>query len=109
MKKDEKAMYKILEENVMLRQADRWISTSAVLSPTSGGKRVDFINEDGIIIKSQPFCRSPYGNVTKEGDGFADAEIPEKSSFSDPDFYAKQLRELGLKDVKNSRKRKSPI
>ena len=101
-------MYKILEENIMLRQADKWITTTAILSTCSGGKRVDFITADGAIIKSQPFCRTEYGNVTKEGDGFDKESKEEKTkmpSFSDPEFmnkagtYTKKLSGLGLEVI----------
>lgn len=101
-------MFKVLEENVLLRQVDKWVSTTAILSTCSGGKRVDFMTADGAIIKSQPFCRTEYGYVTKKGDGFGEEVKEEKTkmpSFSDPEFmnkagtYTKKLSELGLEEM----------
>lgn len=103
-------MYKILEENVMLRLGDKWCVTTAVLTNVSGGKQINYVAEDGTILKSQAFSRSQYSRGVKAGDGFEEdkgsEEIPEKPSFSDPDFmtkiaaYNKKLRELGLEDTK---------
>ncbi|MDR3597082.1 hypothetical protein [Clostridium sp.] len=56
-------MYKVLEENVMLRVENKWITTKVVLSSCSGGKRIDWVSEDGTIIKSEPHCRSKYSKV----------------------------------------------
>lgn len=56
-------MYKVLEENVMLRVENKWITTKVVLSSCSGGKRIDWVSEDGTIIKSEPHCRSKYSTA----------------------------------------------
>ncbi len=99
-------MYKILEENVKLRLDEKWYSTTAILTCVSGGKQINYLAADGTILKSQAYSRSCYSKVAKEGDGFEEIEeksreeLTEKPSFSDPDFYAKQLRSLGLKDIK---------
>lgn len=53
-------MYKVLEENIMLRLEDKWVSTKAVLSSCSGGQRVDWIDDNGNIIKSLPYCHTKY-------------------------------------------------
>ena len=53
-------MYKVLEKNVMLRVENKWITTKVVLSSCSGGKHIDWVTEDGTIIKSEPYCRSKY-------------------------------------------------
>lgn len=56
-------MYKVLEENVMLRIDGSWVSTKVVLSSCNGGKRVDWVTEDNHIIKSKPLSRSKYKDV----------------------------------------------
>lgn len=56
-------MYKVLEEKVMLRVENKWITTKVVLSNCSGGKKVDWVTEDGTIIKSEPYCRSKYSQA----------------------------------------------
>ena len=53
-------MYQILEENIKYRCKDKWYTVTAVLSTGSGGKTVDYITEDGTIIKTQAYCRSKY-------------------------------------------------
>jgi hypothetical protein len=65
-RKEKKAMYKILKENVMLRHKGKWYTVKVVLSTCSGGKKVDHITEDGTIIKSEPYCRSKYSKEAKE-------------------------------------------
>jgi hypothetical protein len=100
-------MYKVLDEDVKLRQAGKWLTTKAVLSGCSGGKRIDFVDADGNILKSQAYCRSKYSKVAKSSDGFEEESyenIPEKPSFSDHDFmvkmiaYNQRLRTLGLEE-----------
>lgn len=56
-------MYKVLEEDVMLRIKDSWVSTKVVLSSCNGGKRIDYVTEDGHIIKSKPLSRSKYKDL----------------------------------------------
>lgn len=93
-------MYRVIEENVMLRLDNKWYSTTAILTNVSGGMQINYVTEDGTILKSQAYSRSCYGNVPKTGDGFQEVdETPEKPSLSDPDMYAKQLRGLGLADM----------
>ena len=58
-------MYKILEENVMLRIDNSWIGTNVILSSCSGGKKVDYVDATGKIIKSEPLCRSKYSKDNK--------------------------------------------
>lgn len=104
-------MYKVLEDNVMLRLGDKWHSTTAILTGVSGGKQINYVAEDGTVSKSQAYSRSVYSRGVKPGDGFEEEvkscdEVPEKPSFSDPDFmrkmtvYNKKLLELGLEDTK---------
>ena len=105
-------MYRVLEENVMLRLGYKWYATTAVLTGVSGGKQINYVAEDGTLLKSQAFSRSQYSRVVKSRDGFGEEvksseEMQEKPSFSDPDFmgkmtvYNKKLRELGLEDTKS--------
>lgn len=56
-------MYKVLEENVMLRIKDSWVKTTVVLSSCNGGKRVDYVDETNHIIKSKPLSRSKYKDI----------------------------------------------
>jgi len=56
-------MYKVLEEDVMLRIDNSWISTKVVLSGCNGGKRIDYVDETGHIIKSKPLSRSKYKDI----------------------------------------------
>jgi len=58
-------MYKVLEENVMLRIDNSWVSTKVVLSSCSGGKRIDWVTEAGTIIKSEALSRSKYAKDNK--------------------------------------------
>ena len=52
---------KILEENVLTKTDDgRIIPTTAVLSVVSGGKAVNYIDEQGFIVKTEVYSRSPY-------------------------------------------------
>ena len=53
-------MYEILKENVMLRLKGKWYKVNVVLSTVSGGKRVDYVAEDGTILKSEAYSRSKY-------------------------------------------------
>ena len=58
-------MYKVLKENVMLRLDEKWLSTKVVLSSCSGGKRIDYVADDGTIVKSEAYCRSKYSRGVK--------------------------------------------
>lgn len=52
---------KILEENVLTKTDDgRIILTTAVLSVVSGGKTVNYIDNDGFIVKTEIYSRSSY-------------------------------------------------
>ena len=51
----------MLEENVLVKTDDgRIIPTTAVLSVVSGGKTVNYIDNDGFIVKTEIYSRSPY-------------------------------------------------
>ena len=80
-------MYRILQANVMLRLDGRWHSTTAVLTNVSGGMQVNYVANDGTILKSQAYSRSTYSR--KNGDGFDDADKTVQTSLSDPDFFNK--------------------
>lgn len=56
-------MYKVLEENVMLRIDGSWVNTKVVLSSCNGGKRIDYVDETNHIIKSKPLSRSKYKDM----------------------------------------------
>ncbi len=56
-------MYKILEENVMFRLEDKWVKVNIVLTTVSGGKRIDYVTEDGTILKSEAYSRSKYNKA----------------------------------------------
>lgn len=53
--------HQVLEENVLTQTDDgRIIPTTAVLSVVSGGKTVNYIDNDGFIVKTEIYSRSPY-------------------------------------------------
>lgn len=56
-------MYEILKENVMLRLQGKWYTVNVILSTVSGGKRIDYVTEDGTILKSEAYCRSKYSKA----------------------------------------------
>jgi hypothetical protein len=62
-RKEQKVMYKILEENVMFRLEDKWVKVNIVLTTVSGGKRIDYVTGDGTILKSEAYSRSKYNKA----------------------------------------------
>lgn len=56
---------KVLEENVMLRMDGKWLNTTVILSNNCGGKHIDYVAEDGTVLKSKAYCRSKYGKDAK--------------------------------------------
>lgn len=53
--------HKVLEENVLIKTDDgRIIPTTAVLSVVSGGKAVNYIDNDGFVVKTEIYSRSSY-------------------------------------------------
>lgn len=57
-------MYIILEDSALLKKDGKYHTVKVVLVTCSGGKHVDYVAEDGTILKSEPYCRSKYSKVT---------------------------------------------
>lgn len=58
--------YEVLEENVMVKIEDKWMDTKAILTTCKGGRHVDYVNEDGNVLKTEPYSRSRYAKEDKK-------------------------------------------
>jgi hypothetical protein len=59
-------MYKVLEENVMLKIDNKLLTAlTAVLTGVSGGKQVIYVTADGTIVKTEAYSLSKYGKDAK--------------------------------------------
>ena len=56
---------KAIDKGVMVKVGNRLISTEAYLRKVNGGYRVDYIDSDGTIVKTEPLSRSPYHKKSK--------------------------------------------
>ncbi|MBD8048129.1 hypothetical protein [Clostridium faecium] len=55
-----------LEKDVIIEIDGRLLKTTAILAAVVGGKRVNYIDEDGNIVKSTPLSQSPYRDIAKK-------------------------------------------
>lgn len=57
-----KHLHKILDKSPVLIETEegRIIPTTPILTFKPGGKRVNYIDADGNIVKSAPLSRTPY-------------------------------------------------
>jgi hypothetical protein len=53
-------MYKVLDEQVNIKIEGQWHTLKAILTTTMGGKRVEYLDEIGRVVHSQPLSRSQY-------------------------------------------------
>ncbi len=51
---------KVLSEAVTIKVAGEWMTLKAVMTTTSGGRRVAYIGSNGKEVYSEPLCRSQF-------------------------------------------------
>lgn len=56
-------MYKVLAEEAKVKIGDKWHTLTVILTEVSGGKRVEYLDADGTVLKSEAYSRSKYRAV----------------------------------------------
>lgn len=59
-------MVKVLVEAELLKVGDKYITVKVLRVYCSGGSRVDYVDSDGKVVKSEAYSRSKYGRANKE-------------------------------------------
>jgi len=58
---------KVLSEEAAIRIDGKWRTLRAILVTTLGGRRVVYLDKEGVEVYSEPVCKSQFRNVkTKE-------------------------------------------
>lgn len=60
------AQTKVLREAVTIKVADEWMTLKAVMTTTSGGRKVVYVDDKGVERYSEPLCRSQFKGMDKE-------------------------------------------
>lgn len=58
--------FKVLDENVIIEVDGKLIKTTAILAAVAGGKRVNYVDDNGNIIQTAKFSQSPYRDKSKD-------------------------------------------
>jgi|GEM_PF-4480793 len=58
--KGDDVMYKVLADEAKVKIGDKWHTLTVILTEVSGGKRVEYLDADGTVLKSEAYSRSQY-------------------------------------------------
>ncbi len=53
-------MNQILAENTKIKLGDTWHTVTVILADVRGGKRVEYVAEDGTVLKKEKWSESSY-------------------------------------------------
>ncbi len=53
-------MNKILAENAKIKIGDTWHTVTVILTAVTGGKRVEYVADDGTVLKHERWSVSSY-------------------------------------------------
>lgn len=53
-------MIKVLAEQHPIKIKGQWRTLKAVLVRSVGGKRVEYLDENGFTVHQEPLCRTPF-------------------------------------------------
>ncbi len=59
-------MLKVLAEAELVKIGNTYQTLKVVQADCSGGSRVDYVDSDGKVVKSEAYSRSKYGRANKE-------------------------------------------
>lgn len=53
-------MNQVLAENAKIKIGDTWYTVTVILTDVRGGKRVEYVAEDGSVVKQEKWSTSSY-------------------------------------------------